>query len=148
MNLAAFDWIQHTLYGFSAAPAGHGAAKPSRCSTRSRSLWTLTIASLVALSLIIPTGPAEAVINPAQRLYRAWRKNDKRIAEKVAKAEVVNALFSRPWRKSDQWQSTSCTGAARSVYCTWERPSEKLVIRYKNDPTAPKPVNEVRFEAS
>lgn len=115
--------------------------------TLSQRLRNLTMASLIASALIIPTGTAEAVINPAQRLYRAWRKNDKKAAERVAKAEVVNVLFARTWRESDNWQSTSCEGAAGSIYCTWERPSEKLIIRYRNDPTAPgKRVSEVRFE--
>lgn len=116
---------------------------------RSRSLCNLMMASLIASVLIIPAGNAEAVINPAQRLYRAWRKNDKKVAERVAQAEAVNTLFARTWRKSDNWRSTSCEGAAGSVFCTWERPSEKLIIRYKNDPTNPgKRVSEVRFEAS
>jgi hypothetical protein len=141
MNLAILDWMKHIPYRFSIAK------QPQ--SVRSRPLCTLMMASLVASSLIIPAGPAEAVINPAQRLYRAWRKNDKKIAERIAEGEAVNTLFARPWRKSDQWHSTSCEGAAGSVYCTWERPSEKLIIRYKNDPTHPgKRVSEVRFEAS
>ncbi len=143
MNLTILDGTKYTPYGF-------GSAKPqSKRSIRSRSLCTLMMASLVASTLIIPAGPAEAVINPAQRLYRAWRKNDKKVAGRVAQAEAVNTLFARTWRKSDNWKSTSCEGAAGSVSCTWERPSEKLVIRYKNDPTAPgKRVSEVRFEAS
>ncbi len=146
MNLAILDRLKYIPYGF-------GIAKPSgsheKRSIHSRSFWTWIMAALVASSLIIPTGPAEAVINPAQRLYRAWRKSDKKIAERIAEAEAVNTLFARTWRKSDQWHSTSCEGAAGSVYCTWERPSEKLIIRYKNDPTHPgKRVSEVRFEAS
>jgi hypothetical protein len=116
---------------------------------RSRSLCNLMMTSLIASVLILPAGTAEAVINPAQRLYRAWRKNDKKVAERVARAEAVNTLFARIWRRSDNWRSTSCEGAAGSVFCTWERPSEKLIIRYKNDPTHPgKRVSEVRFEAS
>jgi hypothetical protein len=116
---------------------------------RSRSLCNLMMASLIASVLIIPVGTAEAVINPAQRLYRAWRKNDKKVAERVAGTEAVNTLFARTWRRSDNWRSTSCEGAAGSVVCTWERPSEKLIIRYKNDPTRPgKRVSEVRFQTS
>jgi hypothetical protein len=117
--------------------------------TLSQRLRNLTMASLIASALIIPTGTAEAVINPAQRLYWAWRKNDKKAAERVAEAEVVDSLFARTWRESDNWQSTSCDRAPRSraITCTWARPSEKLIILYKSDPTAPgKRVREVRFE--
>jgi hypothetical protein len=115
--------------------------------TLTQRLGHLTIASLIASALIIPTGTAEAVINPAQRLYRARRKHDKKAAERVARTEAVDILFARTWRASDNWHSISCEGAAGSIYCTWERPSEKLVIRYRNDPTAPgKRVSEVRFE--
>jgi hypothetical protein len=107
------------------------------------------IASLIASMLIVSAGTAEAVINPAQRLYRAWRKHDKRTAERIAAPDAVKILFTRRWHLSDNWQSTSCEGAAGSTFCTWERPSEKLIIRYTNDPTAPgKRVREVRFEAS
>ncbi len=150
MNTAILNWTKYIPYGFGIAMSGRRSRQPqSRRSIRSRSLCPLMMASLVASSLVIPAGPAEAVINPAQRLYRAWRKNDKKIAERVAEAEAVNTLFARTWRRSDNWRSTSCEGAAGSVYCTWERSSEKLIIRYKNDPTHPgKRVSEVRFEAS
>jgi|GEM_PF-2206651 len=107
------------------------------------------MASLMVSILTIPAGTAEAVINPAQRLYRAWRKGDKKVAGRIAETEAVNMLFARTWRRSDHWRSTSCEGAAGSVFCTWERPSEKLIIRYRNDPTAPgKRVREVHFEAT
>jgi hypothetical protein len=115
--------------------------------TLTQRLGNLTLTFLIASALIIPTGTAEAVINPAQRLYRAWRKNDKKAAERVARTEAVDSLFARTWRASDNWHSTRCEGAAGSIYCTWERSSEKLIIRYTNDPTAPgKRVSEVRFE--
>lgn len=162
MNIAILDCMKHIPYGFGNAMSGRRGPRAmprgsrqlsdsnKKRSIRARSLCNLIMASLVASTLIIiPSGPAEAVINPAQRLYRAWRKNDKKVAERVAEAGAVNTLFARTWRKSDNWRSTSCEGAAGSVSCTWERPSEKLIIRYKNDPTRPgKRVSEVRFEGS
>ena len=41
----------------------------------------------------------------AERLYKAWRKNDRRAALKVASKEAVNRLFQEKWRQMEPGQN-------------------------------------------
>jgi len=66
--------------------------------------------------------------------YDAWTRGDRTAAARVAEPAAVDALFARMWSSADGWEFVNCQGAAGSVFCTWQRPGEELLIKVQNAP--------------
>ena len=79
--------------------------------------------------------------------YDAWTRGDRTAAAAVAEPAAVDALFARTWSSADEWAFVNCQGAAGSVFCTWQRSGEELLIKAPNAPGG-LPVTEVIFRAS
>ena len=79
--------------------------------------------------------------------YDAWTRGDRVAAARFAEPAAVDALFARTWSSADGWAFVNCQGAAGSVFCTWQRPGEELLIKAHNAPGG-QPADEVIFRAS
>jgi hypothetical protein len=79
--------------------------------------------------------------------YDAWTRGDRTAAAAVAEPAAVDTLFARTWSSADGWAFVNCQGAAGSVFCTWQRSGEEVLIKAPNAPGG-LPVNEVTFRPS
>ena len=95
---------------------------------------------------VAAAAPAASPEAYAQSLYDAWTRGDQVAAATVAQAEAVTTLFSRTWTADDGWVFAECSGAAGSLVCAWDRPSEQLLMRVlSGSGDQPVTVAEVRF---
>jgi hypothetical protein len=141
------------------APSTGTAPAPSATSTTSAPAITATSPPVTAApTTSVPaatTIPAPATTLPAPdsssgyplAAYDAWTRGDRTAAAAVAEPAAVDTLFARTWSTADGWAFVNCQGAAGSVFCTWQRSGEELLIKAPNAPGG-LPVNEVTFRAS
>ncbi len=64
----------------------------------------------------------------AQRLYAAWRANDRRAALRVATPEAVDKLLSVKWRAM---RAKGCQRSDEGVQCVYEDPKLDLRIAFE-----------------
>jgi len=73
----------------------------------------------------------------ASAMFLAWEQKNQAAASKHATPAAVSALFARTWNASDGWVFDSCSGAAGSFGCTWNRPGGSLLLVGNDDAGAP-----------
>ena len=75
--------------------------------------------------------------NAAQLVFQAWSQNNQASAAKNATPQAVAQLFAQAW-SPNTWTFAGCSGAAGSVYCSWNRAGGgQLVLRANNNTGAP-----------
>jgi peptidoglycan hydrolase-like protein with peptidoglycan-binding domain len=75
--------------------------------------------------------------NAAQLVFQAWTESNRPFAAKNATPAAVAQLFAQSWTAST-WTFAGCSGAAGSVYCSWNKSGGgQLVLRVNNNVGAP-----------
>lgn len=75
--------------------------------------------------------------NAAQLALQAWSQSNPASAAKNATPPAVAQLFAQAWAPST-WTFAGCSGAAGSIYCTWNKSGGgQLVLRSNNNAGAP-----------
>ncbi len=71
-----------------------------------------------------------------QLVFQAWSHQDQPAALKNATAQAVAQLFAQTWQPN-VWTFTGSSGAAGSIFSTWEKTGGELVLRANNSTGAP-----------
>ncbi|MBA3267269.1 MAG: hypothetical protein H0T70_03290 [Acidimicrobiia bacterium] len=105
-----------------------------------------TVVSSVETTTPPPPTSSSSPEAQARALYDAWTRGDRAAAVTLAEPEAVTMLFARTWQAGDGWTFAECSGAAGSVICAWNGPSEQLLLRVQSGSgDQPVTVSEIRF---